>query len=180
MLPELSPATFAELTAYCNAADTNADNERRAALLGLGGRGINVAPGAIIRLGPAGSIGDECFIGLYAYVNGAVRIGARVLIGPHCSISAGNHVFDPATQSFTKRSPSEENWIEIGDGSWLAAGCIVTAGTRVGRANLVCANAVVTRSTPDHAIVAGTPARQVGRIDPRTGDYEWFAPPEGG
>ena len=44
----------------------------------------------------------------------------------------------------------------------------------MGRANLVCAGAVVTKSTPDYAIMAGVPAKQIGRIDPETGEYIWF------
>ena len=64
--------------------------------------------------------------------------------------------------------------ITIGDGSWLASGCTVTSGVTIGRANLICANSVVTKSTPDYAIMAGTPARQIGEIDPETGEYHWF------
>ena len=65
--------------------------------------------------------------------------------------------------------------IVIGYGSWLASGVTVTAGVKIGRANLVCEGAVVTKSTPDYAIVAGIPARVVGRIDPVTGVYHWFS-----
>jgi acetyltransferase-like isoleucine patch superfamily enzyme len=50
---------------------------------------------------------------------------------------------------------------------------------KLGRANLVCAGAVVTKSTSDYAIVAGIPAREVGRIDPETGEYIWFKKQEG-
>ena len=63
----------------------------------------------------------------------------------------------------------------IGAGSWLASGVTVTGGVKLGRANLVCAGAVVTKSTPDYAIMAGIPAKQVGRIDPVTGEYHWFS-----
>ena len=59
--------------------------------------------------------------------------------------------------------------------SWLAAGVTVTAGVKIGKANLVCAQAVVTKDTEDYAIMAGVPARQVGRIDPVTGKYHWFS-----
>lgn len=33
---------------------------------------------------------------------------------------------------------------------------------------------MITRDTPDYAIMAGTPARQIGRINSETGDYIWF------
>ena len=95
----ISAAEFAALTCYCNASDNGPDDERRARLLGFG-NGVKVAPGAIIRIGD-NEIGENSFIGLYAYLNGDVRIGRNVLIGPHCSLPAGNHRFDPATQAFT-------------------------------------------------------------------------------
>jgi acetyltransferase-like isoleucine patch superfamily enzyme len=50
----------------------------------------------------------------------------------------------------------------------------VTGGVRLGRANLICAGSVVTKSTPDYAIMAGVPARQVGEINPTTGEYVWY------
>ena len=167
---------FAQLTEYCNRGDNAEDDARRAELLGLGGRRIMVAPGAIIRVPDKEKIGSDIFIGLYSYVNGPVTIEDQVLIGPHCALTAGHHKFDPATQAFTARTEKDyDNSIVIGRGSWLAAGVTVTAGVKIGKANLICAAAVVTKSTEDYAIMAGVPARQVGRIDPVTGEYHWFS-----
>lgn len=164
---------FALLTRYCNQGDNETENLRRAEVLGLGGRHIRVAPGAIIRV-KGDKIGRNVFIGLYTYVNGDVTIEDDTLIGPHCSLTAGHHKFDPATGWFSARTEGDgEDGIRIGRGSWLATGVTVTAGVHVGRANLICANAVVTRNTPDYALVAGTPARVVGHIDPVTGEYHW-------
>ena len=167
---------FDDLTKYCNESDNLEDNLRRAELLGFGGREVKVAPGAIIRVRDKSAIGRNIFIGLYCYLNGPVTVEDDVLIGPHCALTAGHHKFDPATGCFSARTETDyDNSIVIGRGSWLAAGVTVTAGVKVGRANLVCANAVVTKDTPDYAIMAGVPARHVGRIDPETGEYHWFA-----
>ena len=169
---------FADLTKYANESDNAEDNGRRAELLGLGGRGILVAPGAIIRI-PAGQIGNNVFIGLYSYLNGNVTVGDNVLIGPHCSLTAGNHKFDPATGWFSARTePDGDDSIVIGDGCWLASCVTVTADVKMGKCNLVCAGAVVTKSTEDYAILAGVPARQVGKIDPVTGEMIWFSKKE--
>ncbi len=165
----VSADEFAMLTRYCHLSDNGPDDERRARLMGFGD-GVKIAPGAIVRIG-GNAIGTNSFIGLYSYVNGDVRIGKNVLIGPHCSLPAGNHLFDPVAQAFTRRDVAKP--IVIGDGSWLASGCTVTNGVTVGKCNLICANAVVTHDTPDYAIMAGTPAKQIGRIDPETGEYRW-------
>lgn len=167
---------FEQLTRYCNQSDNLPDDAHRAELLGLGGRETLVAPGAIIRVPHPEKIGSHVFIGLYSYVNGDVTIEDNVLIGPHCALTAGHHKFDPQTGCFSARTDGDyDNSIVIGRGSWLAAGVTVTAGVRIGRANLICANAVVTKDTPDYAIMAGVPARPCGRIDPQTGEYHWFS-----
>ena len=172
----ISDELFAQFTQYCNQSDNGPDDALRGELLGFGGRNVLVAPGAIIRVKDKNAIGKNIFIGLYSYVNGAVTIEDEVLIGPHCALTAGHHKFDPATGSFSARTNNDyDNSIVIGRGSWLAAGVTVTAGVKIGRANLLCANAVVTKSAPDYAIMAGVPARQVGSIDPVTGEYHWFS-----
>ena len=170
----MSEELFRQLTEYCNHSDNEKDNLRRAELLGLGGRQVKVAPGAIIRI-PLEQVGKNIFIGLYSYLNGNVTIGDNVLIGPHCSVAAGNHKFDPATGWFSARTEQDyDNSIVIGEGAWLASNVMVTAGVKIGRANLICAGSVVTKSTEDYAIMAGVPAKQVGRIDPVTGEYIWY------
>ena len=166
---------FFELTRFANWSDNGEDDLRRAQMLGFTGRKVLVAPGAIIRI-PREQVGDNVFIGLYTYLNGNVTVGNNVLIGPHCSLPAGNHKFDPATGWFSARSEGDgDDSIVVGDGCWLASHVTVTAGVKLGRANLICAGSVVTKSTPDYAIMAGTPALQIGRIDPQSGEYIWFS-----
>ena len=166
----LTPNEFRKMTRFCNASDNSADNQNRALVLGFG-EDVRIAPGAILRYSETITIGKKSFVGLFSYVNGDVTIGERVAIGPHCSLTARNHVFNPETQSFSsgKKAP-----IHVKDGAWLAAGCQITAGVTVGKCTLVCANATVTRDTPDYAIIAGVPAKQVGHIDPESGEYHWY------
>ena len=172
----ISDELFEQFTQYCNLSDNGPDDALRAELLGFGGRDVKIAPGAIIRVPDKSTVGSRIFIGLYSYINGSVTIEDDVLIGPHCALTAGHHKFDPATGCFSARTNNDyDNSILIGRGSWLAAGVTVTAGVKIGKANLICANAVVTKDTADYAIMAGVPARQVGRIDPVTGDYHWFS-----
>ena len=165
---------FARLTRYCNIIDERGDGRRRAVLLGLDKPGVMVGNGAIVRLGSKGSVGENVFIGLYCYINGNITIEDHVLIGPGCAVTAGHHKFDPATGWFSGRTEKDgDDSIVIGFGTWLCAHVTVTAGVKIGRANMICAGAVVTKSTPDYAIMGGVPARQIGRIDPDTGEYLW-------
>ena len=171
---KLNDEEFERMTRYCNAGDNHEDNKKRAVLIGWPDA-VGIAPGAIIRLSPQGYIGKNSFVGLYCYVNGTVQIEDNVLIGPGCALPAGQHKFDPATGWFSARTePDGDESIKVGFGSWLCAHVTVTPGVKIGRANLICAGAVVTKSTPDYAIMAGTPAKQIGRIDPETGEYIWY------
>ncbi|MBN8216262.1 MAG: acyltransferase [Spirochaetes bacterium] len=167
----LDPETFEIHTRYSGLSDNETDGRNRARMLGFRAEGLRVKPGAIINLSARGSIGDGCLIGLYAYVNGDVVIEDLTLIGPYCSLTSNTHLFDAESRSFTRRNVGAP--IRIGRGSWLASGVTVTAGVTVGKGNLLCANAVVTKDTEDYGIYGGTPARKLGHIDLATGDLVW-------
>ena len=143
----------------------------RAKVLGLDNEDVSIAPGVIIS-GNQSKIGKNVRIGLYTYISGRVTVEDNSMIGPHCSLPAGNHKFDVKTGWFSARTERDyDNSIVIGEGSWLASNVTVTAGVKVGKCNLICAGAVVTKSTEDYAIMAGVPARKIGHIDRETGEY---------
>ncbi len=166
--------TFEMLTVYAHMTNNKEYNEKRARIIGIPAKDVQVAPGANVRI-PLDQIGENCFLGLYSYFNGNVTIGKDVLVGPHCSIVGGNHKFDAKTGSFSARTEKDyDNSIVIGDGTWISTGVTVTAGVKIGKCNLICAGAVVTKSTEDYSIMAGVPAKKVGCIDPESGEYVWF------
>ena len=172
---EISAEEFEKFTKFAHDTHNSEFNRKRADILGLAPINARIAPGALIDLGSV-KIGQNVLFSFYCYVNGDVTVEDNVLIGPHCAITAGNHKFDPATQAFTARDNMDKDTsIRIGAGSWLAHSVTVTGGTKIGKANLICAGAVVTKSTPDYAIMAGIPAKQVGEIDPKTGEYRWYS-----
>ena len=170
----LSDEEFAKMTLYSNYTGIE-DGRKRALLMGFDKPNTVVQNGSIVRLGKKGSIGENVLIALYCYINGNVVIEDNVLIGPGCALTAGHHKFDPKTGWFSARTePDGDESILIGFGSWLCSHVTVTGGVKIGRANLVCAGAVVTKSTQDFAIMAGMPAKQVGHINPETGEYVWY------
>ena len=172
---EFTDERFAEFTAFCNEHHNFEGDSRRARVMGYGENGVRIAPGAVVRV-PKEQIGEDVYIGLYAYLNGDITIGDHTMIGPGCSIAAGNHKFDPKTGWFSARTNRDgDDSIRIGFGCWLASNVTVTGGVKMGRANLICAGAVVTKSTPDYAIMAGVPAKQIGEINPETGEYIWYS-----
>ena len=72
-------------------------------------------------------------------------------------------------------------------GATLGANCTIVCGVTVGRYAFIGAGAVVTKDVPDHALVVGNPARQIGwmcrcgeRLDlPIEGNGEAVCPSSG-
>ncbi len=167
---------FAKYVKFCHDCHNQEYSLKRAELMGFENN-VKVSVGACISVTDPAKIGKNVFFSNHCYINGDVTVGDNVLIGPHCSVTAGDHKFDPKTKAFNtlRNNGDYDVSIVIGEGSWLAHAVSVTSGVKLGRGNLVCAGAVVTKSTPDFAIMAGIPARQVGEINPETGEYIWYS-----
>jgi acetyltransferase-like isoleucine patch superfamily enzyme len=170
---ELSDEEFRKFTLYTTQSANFEDDNSRATLLGFTHERVRIAPGAIVRIGD-NQIGKKSYIGIYSYINGDVNIGENVLIGPHASIVASNHLYSPIDDCFSGRSDLAKGKVVIEDGVWLTSGVVVTPGVTIGRCSLVCANSVVTNDVEPYSIVGGMPAIVLGKIDRDTGKYTWF------
>ncbi len=164
---DLDPAIRDAIDRYILFSNTDEDNRRRGELirpyLKSCGKNLQLAPGATVPWPGRCVFGDDVYIGLWTYIGGGdIVLEDRVMIGPHCSLTGGDHQFNPEKDDFS--APHKRAPLVIGHGTWLAAGAVVTCGVRVGRSNLVAAGAVVTKDTPDYAIVAGVPARVIGSV----------------
>jgi acetyltransferase-like isoleucine patch superfamily enzyme len=134
---------------------------------------VGMAPGQPLPPGttsPVLRIGDRCSIGRGSHLvaHRSVVVGDDVMTGPHCYVTDQNHVYADPDTPVGRQWPSEDA-VEIGPGSWLGAGAVILPGTRLGRNTVVGAGAVVRGDYPDHAVLAGVPARVVRRYDPAAG-----------
>jgi acetyltransferase-like isoleucine patch superfamily enzyme len=127
------------------------------------------------------TIDDDSRIGTFVEIQKNAHIGARCKISSHTFICEGvtieDEVFVGHGVMFTNDlypraanpdgSPqSETDWAvvptRVRRGASIGSGATILAGITIGVGALVGAGAVVTRDVPDHAIVAGVPARVVG------------------
>jgi carbonic anhydrase/acetyltransferase-like protein (isoleucine patch superfamily) len=115
-------------------------------------------------------IGDGCVLGARTTITAHqhVELGASVFTGQGVFITDASHGYqDPHTpigKQFGLHQP-----VVIGAGTWIGHGAVILPGTRIGRNVVVAAGAVVRGEIEDHAVVAGTPARVVRRLEPGIG-----------
>ena len=149
--------------------------------------GASVGPGAqvwdqaVVRAGA--EVGAETILGRQVYLGPGVVVGARVKIQNQALIYEPAVLEDGAfvgpaavfTNDTYPRAVNPDGSLKTGS-DWEAVGVTVREGAAIG-ARAVCvapvtigrwasvgAGSVVTRDVPDHALVVGTPARQVGWV----------------
>ncbi len=107
------------------------------------------------------SIGADVDIGEYTLIRakGNVKIGSRVLVASHAMINSSTHPNSLPRYGVTVESP-----IIIGDDVWIGAGAAILPGVSVGDGSIVGAGAVVTKDVEPYTVVAGVPARPIGKV----------------
>lgn len=131
--------------------------------------GNNVAflSGVVLRACDRG----ELVIGDFFSANGNVRIvadcggkiviGNNVMIGPNTVIRSSNHTYNRLDIPMNMQG-HEAGEILIGDDVWIAANVVILPDVKIGNHVIIAAGAVVNKSVPDYAIVAGIPAKVIG------------------
>ncbi len=128
-------------------------------------------------------IGRNCILGKDVYVDFGVTLGDNVKVQNgallyHGLTVEGGVFIGPGAICTNDRLPrainadgspkTDADWvvgpITLRYGASIGAGAVILPGVTVGRFALVGAGAVVTRDVPDHALVVGNPARQVGYV----------------
>ena len=112
-------------------------------------------------------IGDRCSIGGQSTITstGGIELGSDVLIAGQCYIGGGRYHTEQLDVPMAEQGMYSRGPVVIGDDVWIGAGAKVLEGVRGGRGAIVGAGAVVTKDVPEFAIVAGVPAKVVGRRD---------------
>ena len=128
-------------------------------------------------------IGEAVIIGRGAYVGPGVSVGAGskiqngaqvydpaiiergVFIGPNVVLT--NDRFPRAVDTdFVQRG--HDGWQVVGvwvcEGASIGAGAVIVAPVTVGKWSLIAAGSVVIRDVPAFALVAGSPAKQLGWV----------------
>jgi acetyltransferase-like isoleucine patch superfamily enzyme len=137
------------------------DRWERARRLGFGDA-ASIYDSAVV-LDPV-TVGEHTWIGPWVLLDGS---GGGISIGAYCSISAGVHVYTHDTVLWALTGGAHENReapTSIGDRCYVGPQSVIVAGVRIGTQCVVGANSFVNDSVADRSIVAGSPARVIGRV----------------
>lgn len=110
------------------------------------------------------TVGRDTWVGPWVLLDGS---GGGLHIGDHCSVSAGVQIYTHDTVAWALSGGVADRRtapVTIGDRCHLGAQSIVVAGVTVGSQCVVGANSFVNRDVPDRTVVAGSPARPIGRV----------------
>jgi putative colanic acid biosynthesis acetyltransferase WcaF len=123
------------------------------------GHGVVIKPSVDVKYPWHLVVGNHCWIGEHAWIDNltTVRIGENVCISQGAYLCTGNH--DWSDPSFGLLLGP----IELEDGSWAGAKCVLTPGSHLGKGSVAAAGAVVVGTIPDFDIYAGNPAHFVRR-----------------
>ena len=136
------------------------DRWERAERLGFG-KGTNIYDSSYV-IGEV-KVGENCWIGMFTILDGS----GGLKIGNNCTISAGVHIYSHDNLKATLSSnkiPIEREAVCIGNNCYVAPHSILSKGVTLGNNVVVAAHSFVNRSFPDNAIIAGIPAKQIGKV----------------
>ncbi len=115
---------------------------------------INIAPNATIEIGD-----DVGMSGCSITAREKVSIGNRVLIGSGVLIFDNDaHPICPANRRYNYEGVVSKPVI-IHDDTFIGARAIIMKGVEVGEGSIVAAGSIVTKSVPPFSIVGGNPAK---------------------
>ena len=118
--------------------------------------GNNCSLGQNVVVGPNVKIGNNVKIQNNVSVYDGVTIEDDVFCGPSCVFT---NVINPRSSVSRKEEFRKSN---IGKGASIGANATIICGNDLGAYCFIAAGATVTKTVPNFAIMAGTPARRIG------------------
>ncbi len=125
--------------------------------------GAGTKIGTFVEIQKGASVGARCKISSHTFICEGVEIGDGVFVGH--GVMFTNDIYPKAVND-EGQLQTETDWkvvpTYVRSRASIGSNATILCGITIGEGALVGAGAVVVRDVPDHAIVAGVPARVVG------------------
>lgn len=118
--------------------------------------GKNCVVGQNVVIGPDVTVGNGCKVQNNVSLYKGVTLEDEVFCGPSCVFT---NVYNP--RAFLERKKEFRPTV-VKRGATIGANATIVCGVTIGRYAMVGAGAVVKADVPDHSVVAGVPAKQIG------------------
>ena len=122
-------------------------------------------------------IGEKCSFGQNVNVSNNVKIGNGCKLQNNVSVYEGvemeDYVFCGPSMVFTNDLTPRAKYPKgsagykktlLKTGSTVGANATIVCGNTLGKWSMIASGAVVTKDVPDHALMAGVPAKQIGWV----------------
>jgi len=123
------------------------------------GKDVNIEHNASFT--PGLELGDRSGIGINCEINGSVKIGNCVMMGPEVVIYTSGHTFDSIDVPMMDQGDTAERPVTIGNDVWLGRRVIIMPGVNIGDGCVIGAGAVVTKDIPAYSVAVGVPAKVI-------------------
>lgn len=117
------------------------------------GHSLYIKPHVRIKYPWRFTAGDYCSLGEEVWIDNLenVRLGNHVCISQRTYLCTGSHDYRSRGFDLLLRP------IQVSDGAWIAAACLVLGGVSIGANAVVAAGSVVVKDVPPATVVGGNP-----------------------
>ena len=123
------------------------------------GNAVNIAKGS--KITSKLSIGDYSGIGRNCYLNGPLKIGKYVMMGPEVLIYTVNHKTDNKDIPMCNQGCEDAKPVVIEDDVWIGARTMIMPGVTIKKGCIIAAGGVVTKDTEPYGLYGGVPAKRI-------------------
>jgi acetyltransferase-like isoleucine patch superfamily enzyme len=106
-------------------------------------------------------VGANSYIGKGAYITSNVKVGNYVMIATDVSIVGGDHNYGVIGTPMVYSGRPQIKKTIIGNDVWIGHRVIIMAGCEIGDGSIIAAGSVVTKNIPSCVIYGGCPAKKI-------------------